>query len=157
MVGTVGHQTWHPNLVNVVPSRVELTIDLRSPLESQLKEAEAAFSEACLEIARECGVILEAEQLVRLEPVTFDPRVVDRIEKAAQRSGVSHRRMVSGAGHDAQVIGQMAPAGMIFVPSIAGVSHNPAEATSSEDLARGAQLLSDVVLELAECVSEDRL
>ena len=157
MVGTVGRQSWHPNLVNVVPSRVEMTIDLRSPVEEQLREAEAAFAQACLGIADACGVELESEQLVRLEPVTFDPRIVHRIEELAQRSGIAHRRMVSGAGHDAQVIGQMAPAGMIFVPSIAGVSHNPADATSAEDFSRWTQLLADVVLDLAECVSEDRL
>lgn len=157
MVGTVGHQSWHPNLINVVPSKVELTVDLRSPDEMQLREAEDAFAEACIRIAHECGVGLESEQLVRLEPVTFDPRIVERIERAAQRAGLSFRRMVSGAGHDAQVIGQMAPAGMIFVPSIAGVSHNAAEDTEEDDLAEGCQLLADVVLELAGCSAEERL
>ena len=76
--------------------------------------------------------------------------MVDAIEALAQQKGLSTRRMPSGAGHDAQMIARVCPTGMIFVPSLDGISLNPAEHTDDEDLVAGAQLLADAMLALTE-------
>ena len=88
---------------------------------------------------------ITTERLVRFEPVIFDAGLADAIEASAQRFGFSHRRMTSGAGHDAQMIARIAPAAMIFVPSQGGISHNPREHTDDAQLIQGAQVLLDVV------------
>jgi len=84
------------------------------------------------------------------EPVIFDGRVVELIEAAARKHGLASRRMTSGAGHDAQMIARIAPAAMIFVPSAGGISHSPSEHTEDAELVAGANILLDVVAELAE-------
>ncbi|MNG17398.1 Allantoate amidohydrolase [compost metagenome] len=82
---------------------------------------------------------------MRFEPVVFDSGLASAIAASASRLRFSHRRMTSGAGHDAQMIARIAPAAMIFVPSQGGVSHNPREHTSDELLLAGAEVLLDVV------------
>jgi N-carbamoyl-L-amino-acid hydrolase len=149
MVGTVGEFQVQPNLVNVVPNRVEMTIDLRSPVEATLSLTEDRFMATVEALCAAENVQLEREQLVRLEPVSFDATLVSLVETLAAARGLSHRRMVSGAGHDAQIFAAIAPACMIFVPSIGGISHNVQEATEAADLIAGCQLLSDLVLRLA--------
>ncbi len=96
---------------------------------------------------------MQRRSLARFEPVVFDDAVVDAVEAAARRRGHDVLRMPSGAGHDAQMIARMCPAGMVFVPSVRGISHNPAEHTEPTDLAAGAQVLADVLLELAGTAS----
>jgi N-carbamoyl-L-amino-acid hydrolase len=81
--------------------------------------------------------------------VTFDDGVVALVERTATRLGHSCRRMTSGAGHDAQMLARICPAGMIFVPSVKGISHNPAEHTAPADLAAGTNVLLHTLLELA--------
>ena len=93
---------------------------------------------------------LQSRELVRFSPVVFDAALVERIEAVAEARGFSHRRMASGAGHDAQMMARIAPAAMIFVPSGGGVSHNPAEHTEARDLEAGANVLLDVLVDLAE-------
>jgi N-carbamoyl-L-amino-acid hydrolase len=82
--------------------------------------------------------------------VVFDRGIVERIEATAAKLGYSHRRMTSGAGHDAQMLARVCPTAMIFVPSVRGISHNPAEHTAPGDLAAGAQVLLHTLLDLAE-------
>lgn len=89
------------------------------------------------------------ERLARFEPVLFDIRIVERIEAAAKKRGLGARRMTSGAGHDAQMMARIAPAAMIFVPSAGGISHNPREHTEDAELVAGANILLDVVTQLA--------
>jgi len=153
MVGTVGHITLGPNLINVVPNHVEMTVDLRSPVSSQLQEAEVLFEALFRTICAEENVEVERERLVQLDPVEFDLELVERIEMAAKNRGLRCRRMVSGAGHDAQIFAEAVPAGMIFVPSIGGISHNVTESTADADVVAGCQLLLDIVLELASVSS----
>jgi N-carbamoyl-L-amino-acid hydrolase len=81
--------------------------------------------------------------------VTFDRKIVELVEDAARKRGLASKRMTSGAGHDAQMIARIAPAAMIFVPSIGGISHNPREFTSDADLIAGANILLEVVRRLA--------
>ncbi|CDM62646.1 N-carbamoyl-L-amino acid hydrolase (plasmid) [Rhizobium favelukesii] len=148
-VATVGCISFEPNAINVIPSRATLTVDLRDPDEERLRQAEAALAEFLDAISQEEHVEVSVERLARFEPVRFDQRIVAKIEKAAKDRGLTSRRMTSGAGHDAQMIARIAPAAMIFVPSVAGISHNPKERTNDEHLIAGANVLLDVVGELA--------
>lgn len=145
-VATVGRCEFHPNLVNVVPSTVTMTVDLRNTDESLLQQAEAVFGALCEHLALEEGVTIERRSLARFEPVEFDPAMVDLVEATAHRLGHSTRRMPSGAGHDAQMLARVCPTSMVFVPSVNGLSHNIAEYTTPADIAAGADVLLQVVL-----------
>ncbi|UWU23820.1 Zn-dependent hydrolase (plasmid) [Rhizobium sp. CB3060] len=149
MVATVGCMSFEPNAINVIPSRATFTVDLRDPDEDRLREEEAALEAYLAQVAREEGVSFEVERLARFQPVTFDGKIVELIEKAATERGHTVRRMTSGAGHDAQMIARIAPSAMIFVPSLGGISHNPKEKTPDEDLVAGANMLLDVVKQIA--------
>lgn len=148
-VGTVGKVDFHPNLVNVVPATATITVDLRNTDEAVLAESEQRLAEFCASVAADEGVSITARVLARFEPVVFDPSVVDLVERTAVRLGHSVTRMPSGAGHDAQMMARVCPTAMVFTPSIAGLSHNPAELTSDADLEAGANVLAQVVWELA--------
>jgi beta-ureidopropionase / N-carbamoyl-L-amino-acid hydrolase len=149
-VATVGSIRLEPDLINVVARSAELTVDLRHPEEDCLAEAERQFAALATRVAEAEGVTLATRQLARFAPVQFDQRVIELVERAATVMGHSVRRIVSGAGHDAQMLARMCPAGMIFVPSRGGISHNPAEHTDPEHLVAGAQVLLAVVLKLTE-------
>ncbi|WP_454813912.1 allantoate amidohydrolase [Labrys neptuniae] len=147
-VATVGSLQFEPNAINVIPARAILTVDLRDPDETRLREAESDLASFLEGLARSEGVTVCAERLARFEPVVFDNGLVEQIEQAAGRNGLRCRRMTSGAGHDAQIMARIAPSAMIFVPSIAGISHNPKEFTPDADLVAGAAVLLDVVRNL---------
>lgn len=144
-LATVGSLRFEPDVINLIPCQATFTVDLRDPDEQRLQAAERRFADFLVTLAEREGVQIDTERLVRFEPVVFDARLVDRIEAAARRRGLSHRRMTSGAGHDAQMIARIAPSAMIFVPSRGGISHNPREHTDDDQLVLGAQVLLDVV------------
>lgn len=148
-VATVGVIDLHPNLINVIPARATLTVDLRNTDEATLQSAELELAAFVERLAREQSVTIETRRLVRFEPVQFDDQLVRMIEARATTRGHRTRRMTSGAGHDAQMMARICPAAMIFVPSVEGISHNPNEYTAPADLLRGANVLLDVVTELA--------
>ncbi|WP_202350696.1 Zn-dependent hydrolase [Mesorhizobium sp. 113-1-2] len=148
-VATVGTMRLEPNAINVIPSRAVFTVDLRDPDEQRLQAQEAALAAFLEQLVAE-GITVTVERLARFEPVIFDGRVVELIEAAARKHGLASRRMTSGAGHDAQMIARIAPAAMIFVPSAGGISHSPSEHTEDAELVAGANILLDVVAELAE-------
>jgi N-carbamoyl-L-amino-acid hydrolase len=144
-LATVGSVAFEPNLINVIPRKAVLSVDLRDPDEARLQAAERRLGAFLDDIAAAEGVSIARERLVRFEPVRFDAGLVEEIEAAARRLGLSHRRMTSGAGHDAQMIARQCPAAMIFVPSRGGISHNPREHTDDAQLIQGAALLLDLV------------
>jgi N-carbamoyl-L-amino-acid hydrolase len=148
-VATVGRVDLHPNLVNVVPATARITVDLRNTDDSALRDAERRLHELCDDVATEEGVTIERRSLARFEPVEFDPSMVTLVEGTAQHLGHTTRRMPSGAGHDAQMLARVCPTAMIFVPSVAGLSHNIAEHTDPTDIAAGANVLLHVLLERA--------
>jgi N-carbamoyl-L-amino-acid hydrolase len=149
-VATVGALALRPNLINVVPNRAVFTVDLRNTDEAKLKEAEAKVAAHIAEVAAAERVEVEAKVLARFEPVIFDAGLVDRVEHHAKALSLSTRRMPSGAGHDAQMMQRLCPTAMIFVPSVAGLSHNVKEHTEAADLVAGAEVLLNLMLELAE-------
>lgn len=149
-IATVGAITLTPNLVNVIANKALFTVDLRNTDGAVLQAAEAELWSFAEQMAAEEGVRCERRMLARFDPVQFDSAVIDRVEKAASAQGLSHRRMPSGAGHDAQMLARMCPTGMIFVPSVKGLSHNVREHTEPADLVAGAHVLLQVLTELAD-------
>lgn len=147
-VGTVGVITPKPNLVNVVPGKVSMTVDLRNVDNEKLKTAEMLLKEVINYIQEEEKVKITTEQLVRFDPVQFDAKVTKIIAEVTHEKVTFFKRMNSGAGHDAQMMARICPAAMIFVPSRDGISHNPKEYTSSSQLNSGAEILFEVIQRL---------
>lgn len=149
-VCTVGKVDLHPNLINVIPARAVLTLDVRNTDETVLQMAENEIKDFLDALAIREGVTITTRILARFEPVVFDEMVINTVEQISATHNYSHMRLPSGAGHDAQMFARVCPSGMIFVPSINGISHNPAEDTSSSDLEAGANVLLHTMLQLAE-------
>jgi N-carbamoyl-L-amino-acid hydrolase len=149
-VCTVGKIDLFPNLINVIPAKAVLTLDVRNTDEHVLRKAEAEIDDFLRSLSHQEGVTISTRTLARFEPVVFHDDVISAVERNCASLGYSHMHLPSGAGHDAQMFARVCPAAMIFVPSINGVSHNPAENTSSEDLEAGANVLLHTMLELAE-------
>ncbi len=149
-VGTCGMVHFEPNLINVIPRKAVLSIDLRNTDEALLREAEHRCVALIERVAREAEVVAERRSLVRLEPSHFAPELIDLIERTATSLGYRSRRMPSGAGHDAGLLSRFCPVGMIFTPSVGGLSHNVREFTHPADLEAGANTLLHTVLALAK-------
>ena len=149
-VATVGMLDVTPNLVNVVPSKVVFSIDLRNTDEARLKDAEAQVFAACRAFASDESCEIALRSLARFEPVEFADGMIDLVEATAHRLGHSTKRMPSGAGHDAQMLARVCPTSMVFVPSVNGLSHNIAEYTTPADISAGANVLLQVVLDRAD-------
>lgn len=147
-VATVGRVEVLPNSPNTIPESVRLDIDLRDSDPDRLDVAEHTVRTALADLARVGDVRATIESTVRSAPVHTDPRVRDTIAASATELGFTQETLPSGAGHDAQVVADVAPVGMIFVPSIDGVSHVPVERTAPEDLVAGAEVLLRTVLKL---------
>jgi N-carbamoyl-L-amino-acid hydrolase len=148
-VCTVGKVDLTPNLINVVPGSARMTLDVRNTDEDILRRAEGEIEDFIEGVAEREGVTIESRVLARFEPVVFDDRVVSIVERHARDMGLSVQRMPSGAGHDAQMFARVCPTGMIFVPSVRGISHNPAEHTDPADLVAGTDLLLATMVSLA--------
>ena len=149
LVLTFGHIEVTPNTVNVVPGDAMFTMDCRHTDKETLVRFTGEIEADMARIAAEHGVKIEIDRWMDEDPVPMDPELVARIEGIAKDSGASYRMMHSGAGHDSQVIAPHVPTGMIFVPSVEGVSHNPAEYTEPEDLKAGIDMLGAALYQLA--------
>jgi N-carbamoyl-L-amino-acid hydrolase len=148
-VGTVGSIRLTPNLINVIPNRAVVSVDLRNTDDALLQAAERELAAFLEMLAQQEGVTIETRSLVRTEPVVFDSTVLQAIERVAAELKVPIRRMTSGAGHDAQMMARICPTAMIFVPSVEGISHNPREFTERRHLEIGAEALLHTMLRLA--------
>jgi len=148
--GTVGRIELYPNLVNVVAERAVLTVDLRNIDKEVLQQAERQLGDFLDRLAAQEQVAIKTRSLARFDPVVFPSEMVSLVEATAQDLGLACRRLPSGAGHDAQMMARLCPAGMIFVPSAGGLSHNVREYTAPEHLQAGASVLLNAVLRLAD-------
>ncbi len=153
-VATVGRVEVHPNLVNVVPARVTMTVDLRNTDDAVLVRAEGRLAERIAAVESAERVTITSRTMARFAPVAFDPAMVDLVERTARRLGHSTRRLPSGAGHDAQMLARICPTAMIFTPSAGGLSHNIAEHTDAADVTAGADVLLQTLLQLAGAPDE---
>lgn len=147
-VGTVGQIAIEPNAPNVVPGIAHLVIELRDLSTAKLEDLSAKIRARAGEIARTTKTRIDIRRVSRNLPATASADVQSAIERASTLLRLPATRMPSGAGHDAQSMAALGPMGMIFVPSIAGISHSPKELTSWEDCANGANVLLQAILEM---------
>ncbi len=145
-VATVGRLIAVPGTTNVIPGSATLTIDLRDLSVDTLTHFTTSFQAIGQRIATETDTTFAMRPTSTNEPAPTDPRLRQIIEEAAGSLRLTSRRMPSGAGHDAQEIAHIAPVGMIFVPSVGGISHSPNELTRPEDATNGANVLLQTVL-----------
>jgi N-carbamoyl-L-amino-acid hydrolase len=149
LVTTVGNLTVTPNIPNAIPGRVTLSIDMRDPGDAALDRARAMLDRVVREACAREGVRYELEHYWRVPATPFSPDVVGAIERAARATGAGFRRILSGAGHDAQYMAAIGPTGMVFVPSRGGRSHCEEEFTPIADIEHGANTLLAAAAELA--------
>ena len=140
-VATVGKIRAEPDQINVIPGRVVFTVDLRHADLGARRALEARIRSICGTVASERGLKLEIGVLQEKPPVAMDPGVRSVLARAATESGVQATELVSGAGHDAQILAARCKVGMLFVPSIGGRSHCPEESTRTEHLELGTTVL----------------
>ena len=149
LVGTVGAVDVSPNSINVIPERVEFTVDFRSGDDGTVAAAAARVREEIDAAAAREGVAAECEEIMRIDSQTFDEGCVEAVADAADRVGAEYARLVSGAGHDASYLNGVCPTAMVFVPSVGGVSHTEDEFTEWEDVVTGVEVLLEATLERA--------
>jgi N-carbamoyl-L-amino-acid hydrolase len=145
-VGTVGQIRAEPGAPNVVPGRVVMSLELRDLDAPKVRRLYGRIVEEAQAIARDGGTRVAFAPITDHGPAPTDPRVRAVIAEAARGLGLSSRALPSGAGHDAQEMARLAPTGMIFVPSVGGISHSPREFTRPEDCANGANVLLHALL-----------
>ncbi|MDW7745628.1 Zn-dependent hydrolase [Halomonas sp.] len=146
---TVGLMQVFPNSRNVIPGQVFFTVDFRHPDASVLERMDQALREGAEGIVGDLKLEMDFEQIWYSPPVPFDQQCVASVRKAAEELELSHREMVSGAGHDACYIARVAPTSMVFVPCENGISHNELERADADDLAAGCNVLLKAVVEHA--------
>ena len=140
-VATTGVVHVVPGALNVIPGAVELRIDIRGIDKESISRAARAVREAIKAAEGARGIPCDVETISASDPVTLDKGIIKSLAEAAGRGGIPHRLMASGAGHDAMKVASQVPAGMVFVPCREGISHNPAEEASLEDIALGAEVI----------------
>ncbi len=145
---TVGILNVAPGQTNVIPGLVTLSAEIRDGDMDRLRKAEAAVHAAGQQLAHAHGARVEARTTMRSEAVSTAEPLREAIRSAAQDLDLPYLPMYSGAGHDAQIVATVAPIGMIFVPSVGGISHAPQEYTTPEDLVTGANVLLQTALRI---------
>ena len=144
---TVGMVQVYPNSRNVIPGRVFFTVDIRHPEDETLLKMDADLRAGIARIAEETRVeVSKLEQIFYYKPVSFDPDCVASVRAGAELFGYSHRNIVSGAGHDACYLAQVAPTSMVFVPCVGGISHNEIEDATPEWIEAGGNVLLHAML-----------
>jgi len=151
-VVNVGRMEFAPGAFNIVPARVELSLEFRAPDEGQFARLDSALIERAGGEAGRFGLELRTEFLGRHSPTPMSAAAQDAFSGACADLGLSHAPLVSGAGHDGQSLARICPVGMIFVPSADGASHSPREFTRWEDCVNGAEVLLQASLRFAERV-----
>ncbi len=149
LVLTFGKINVKPNTVNVVPGYAEFTMDCRHTDSQFLKDFTAIIEEDMKRIAKEANVEIEIDRWMDEEPVPMSKEIIGVIEQACKDKNLNYKLMHSGAGHDSQIIAPRIATGMIFVPSVKGISHNPKEFTELEDLKQGIEALAEAIYKLA--------
>ena len=145
-VGTVGRVQAFPGAPNVIPGRAVCSLELRDLDAAKVDRLFDAIGTEARRIGEANGTTFEFRSLHENVPAPSDPAVREMIDASAKALGYTTRHMPSGAGHDAQAMAQLGPMGMIFIPSIGGISHSPKEYSTPEDCARGAMVLMGAVL-----------
>lgn len=151
-VGAIGHVDVYPNSRNIIPGKVVFTVDMRTHLLDKLNAMVDEFNERAPKLCENIGVEFSCEIVGQFDPPAFDETCVGAVREAAKDLGYSHMDIISGAGHDACWINDVAPTAMIMCPCVDGLSHNEAEEISPAWAQAGADVLLHAVLTSAEIV-----
>ena len=149
-VATVGNMEFEPGVFNVVPHTVTVALEFRADDDHKLDEMEATLRQQASIATRRFELESEIEHLDSAPPAHMNDQVREAFVNASKTLGLKHTFLPSGAGHDAQCLTQICPAGMIFVPSVGGFSHSSKEFTEWEDCVNGANVLLHAALMLAQ-------
>jgi beta-ureidopropionase / N-carbamoyl-L-amino-acid hydrolase len=147
-VVNVGKMEFAPGAFNIVPARVDVSLEFRSPDEDEFKKLDAALLLLANSEATRFGLDLEIQFLGKHSPSLMSKEVRETFISSCDDLGLSHVLLTSGAGHDGQSLAELCPVGMIFVPSVEGASHSPREFTKWEDCVNGANVLLQAALRL---------
>ncbi|GAB1789506.1 allantoate amidohydrolase [Priestia megaterium] len=149
-VATVGKLNVEPNGVNVIPGRVTFTVDIRDIEEQKINALENSILEQLQKVAERRNVTVTSKVLQRVKPAKTAPLLQQQLASSIEKYGVQPYPLISGAGHDAMNIANVAPIGMLFVRSKGGISHNPLEYSSDEDIVIATNIFYDTLVELAK-------
>jgi len=149
VVGTVGALKIEPGVINAVPGRVELSVDIRSTSAKSKDRVARRVKQEAQSIARKRGIGVEVLTIREEDPVPLDKRLLRVTKEICDEKKVVYEIMPSGAGHDAMQMAKITPAAMIFIPSQRGISHNPLEWTGPDDIGLGTQLLMESMIRVA--------
>ncbi len=149
VTATVGRVNVVPGAVNVIPGEVQMSVDIRYTDIEALDEIMYSINEAIARTEKERGVSVTVNCLNRDIPAHCDKGIISSIKANCERYGYSYKDCISGAYHDSLMVNAFAPVAMIFVPSRNGISHSPEEWTDFEDIAKGTNILAEVLLETA--------
>ncbi|MFP4081893.1 MAG: Zn-dependent hydrolase [Candidatus Aminicenantes bacterium] len=147
---TIGKVSLSPGTFTVVPARADFSLDFRSTSQETLEKLENELRKLGEDIASTRGLQFNWMLMDKTEPVTTSSRIMEVMKKECQSRGYPSMVLSSGAGHDAQILAQVAEAGMIFIPCVDGISHSPQEMIDWNDLEKAANLLLAVLVSLAE-------
>lgn len=145
-VGTVGRIAAEPGAPNVIPGKVVASLELRDLSSEKIDRLFSEINKRAAEIEATSGVKISFTESLSIKPALTNNELKKQITEAAKALGLSYRNLPSGAGHDAQEMARITPVGMIFVPSVAGISHSPKEFTTAADMANGANVLLHAIL-----------
>ncbi|MGA9410476.1 MAG: Zn-dependent hydrolase [Roseobacter sp.] len=151
-VGAIGHIDVYPNSRNIIPGKVVFTVDMRTHLLDKLNAMVAEFEKRAPKLCEDIGVEFDCHIVGQFDPPAFDETCVAAVRDAAQELGYSHMDIISGAGHDACWINDVAPTAMIMCPCVDGLSHNEAEDITKEWAQAGTDVMLHAVLNTAEIV-----
>ena len=149
VVGTVGALKIEPGVINAVPGRAELSVDIRSTSAKSKALVARQVKQKAEQISRKRGIKVEVLTIREENPVPLDPRLLKITREICKEKQIIYEIMPSGAGHDAMQMAKITPAAMIFIPSHRGISHNPLEWTDPNDIGLGAQLLMETMIRIA--------
>jgi allantoate deiminase len=147
-VATVGKIVCKPNVMNIIPDSVAFTVDIRSVDIRELQIVEEALYQLLHEVEKQLGLNKMIKLIGESDPIAFSPKIISILEEVAIRKRIKHRKINSGAIHDASMFVNIADVGMVFVPSKNGRSHVQTEMTDYEDIQKGCDLLLDTILKL---------
>ena len=145
-VGTVGNIQSYTNAANVIPGRISLGVEFRDVDMNCLAAADQELRKLANQIEQKDRVTITITRFENTESVQIKPTMQNLVEQAANLTGLNHKRLPSGAGHDAQAMANITDTAMIFVPSVNGISHAPEEYSNPEDCANGTQVLLNLLM-----------
>jgi N-carbamoyl-L-amino-acid hydrolase len=148
-VATIGRVVLSPGAANVVPRQAEFSLDVRDSDPAILKTLMDTIHRYLAELARRRGLQFEFDLLSDIAPINNDPAICKLIDEMSSGLGINHTRMSSGAAHDTQIMATRTRTGLIFVPSVGGASHTPAEWTDWQDIFNGTNVLLNTLFQLA--------